>query len=508
MNLAARLAVSLATSLLALAGLETALRVVDGVSLTEAALPPGPRVAVAIQQRALAQGYVGTLPVAPGVDRSWYAEDPVLPPAPPPDASLASRLDAYRTVGLPVLYEWNREYLRRSACDDSAAFAKTFGPYEQVFVFTPHGGVPYPTFRFLREATYPSGLVTNEFGWRGPGVAIDKPARTIRIVFVGASTTAGFHSAPFSYPEYVGVWLNRWSDARGLRVRFEVLSAGREGINSSSIAAVVRQEVAPLEPDLVIYYEGSNQFWPSSYVDWPDGRVPDRPRIEPRAPWGVERFSVTAVRTHHALDSLLRTGDEPPKPALAVHWPASLDELNPALNHPDLPLNLGTILGDLEGMRMTAVDAGGELVIASFLWLFWDGMQLDRSKYGGIYHYINEAFWPFSYAHLRRFADFQNRVFAAYSRQTGAGFIDFAAAFPKDPAFFADAIHFRPEGMKLQAWVVLQQIIPLLEDRIGRAALPRPDRAPLPVHPAFAESPRHLVAVNQFGADCAGSEVR
>ena len=43
-------------------------------------------------------------------------------------------------------------------------------------------------------------------------------------------------------------------------VRFEVLNAGRESIISTDTAAIVRTEVLPLKPDLVVYYEGGNQF--------------------------------------------------------------------------------------------------------------------------------------------------------------------------------------------------------------------------------------------------------
>ena len=43
-------------------------------------------------------------------------------------------------------------------------------------------------------------------------------------------------------------------------MRFEVLNAARESIGSTGIASIVRQEVVPTRPDLVVYYEGGNQF--------------------------------------------------------------------------------------------------------------------------------------------------------------------------------------------------------------------------------------------------------
>ena len=47
---------------------------------------------------------------------------------------------------------------------------------------------------------------------------------------------------------------------RKLDVRFEILNAGRESITSSDNVAIVRDEVLPLQPDLLVYDEGANQF--------------------------------------------------------------------------------------------------------------------------------------------------------------------------------------------------------------------------------------------------------
>src|SRR5262249_33605964 len=114
--------------------------------------------------------------------------------------------------------------------------------------------------------TLPDGLVTNEFGWRGRPVPFKRSPRTIRIVFVGASTVAEIHLTPFSTPELLDYWLNRWAAANKLDLKFEVMNAGRESIGSTDIAAIVHQEVAPTRPDLVVYYEGGNQLKLSTVV--------------------------------------------------------------------------------------------------------------------------------------------------------------------------------------------------------------------------------------------------
>jgi hypothetical protein len=118
----------------------------------------------------------------------------------------------------------------------------------RLFVYDPPGGEKRPIYRYLPNATTPMGLVTNQFGWRGPPVQFARREKTIRIVFVGASTTAGAHSIAYSYPEFVGHWLNMWAAARRPDIRFEVMNAAREAVSSSDIEAIVASEKAAADP--------------------------------------------------------------------------------------------------------------------------------------------------------------------------------------------------------------------------------------------------------------------
>ena len=53
------------------------------------------------------------------------------------------------------------------------------------------------------------------------------------------------------------------------------------------------------------------------------------------------------------------------------------------------------------------------------------------------------------------------------------------------PDLFFDAIHFNEDGTRLQAWIVLQGLIPQIRKRIERGELPRPDREYLAEHPCI-----------------------
>ena len=50
-------------------------------------------------------------------------------------------------------------------------------------------------------------------------------------------------------------------------MRVEVLNSARESNVSTDLAAIVKTEVLPLHPDLVVYYAGGNQFRPEPIVE-------------------------------------------------------------------------------------------------------------------------------------------------------------------------------------------------------------------------------------------------
>lgn len=448
-----------------------------------------------------AMPYVDRLPLAAGVERAWFRLDPPPPRETPVDPALERRYWAHKGFELASEYEWNERYVAHAVCGDRALEMPVFSHVDDLFLFEPVDGDAHPSFRFLRSTHYPSGLQTNRFGWRGPDIALNKPAATVRIAFVGASTTIDPHGDLFSYPEYINRWLAEWGHSRRLPIAFETINAGREGIASDSIAAVVATELVPVRPDLVVYYEGSNQFWPGDFIS---DRVPPRPRQVEKTPSTIEQYSALAVRARALWDGL-HEGREPPKPALRVDWPHDLDESDPPLGDARLPVQLPAILRDLDTMRDALAAYGGVLMPSSFVWLVHDRLVLDRQRDAGLYRYLNESFWPFSYAHMRRLVDFENRVFSKYARTHRLPFNDLASTYPADPRLFLDAIHMTPAGIKLKAWLVLQQLVPELQTRIDAGLLPLADPGGRTRHPAFESQSPRLRRIDDFRHACAAA---
>jgi hypothetical protein len=232
---AKNLLVVLVSTLVGLLLWEAGLRVFTRYGPRDAAQPAGvpakpPNVADAAR-------YLRGLGGAGGTDPRWFAEDP--PPLPnrtSPNPALAARYRDFERRGIfgsQAEYVFNSYLVKRERCNP-AGLLRNFP--ETLLAFTPQSVSVHPGYRFPADQTLESGLVTNQFGLRGHPLSLAKPARTIRIAFLGASTTVGFHPFPFSYPEYVEHWLNRFAEANRYDVRFEALNGGREGVNSNDIA--------------------------------------------------------------------------------------------------------------------------------------------------------------------------------------------------------------------------------------------------------------------------------
>lgn len=500
---ALKLSVAAAGLVLALVAAETAARFIDGYRLTTAPLVQIRTAAAAthLTRTVLEHDLLAAIPISAGVDRAWYDLDPQPVAAEPLSPERQARVDRYPSDIYGALFEWNLNYLRESLC--AGITSGSLGILADFHYFAPASGETKPTYRHLRNIWRPNWMVANSFGWRGPDVALNKAPDTIRLAFVGASTTVSAYGFPFSHPEHIGYWLNRWARARGHRVQFEVINAGRTGIDSSSISAIVRDEVAPVEPDMVVYYEGANQFWPGTVLDLPKG---DKALIAPTStfppPTWAERHSAIARRLVTAGNLIAgRSGLEPVKPAFPARWAKGLNLSDPDLDGPGLPSNLPAILADLESMRKALAPSGGELAVSSFIWMVQDGMRLDPDRHQTLYHYLNGTYWPTSYAVMRQLADLQNTVFRKYAARHHLEFFDVAADFPQNPDLFGDAIHMRPQGLRLLAWIYVQKLIPLIEARIQSGALPRPMVTPRSEHPAFAVK-TGLVSRDEILASC------
>jgi hypothetical protein len=436
--------------------------------------------------------------LAGGVDPAWYEETPDPVPVPVGKPDVMARATAHGDDVYSPFFWWNAAFLRDQLCRGGNAVP---GSLADFYAFEPMDGAIYPTYRHLPHLAAPGWFMPNAFGWRGPELSTERRPDTIRIAFVGASTTIGVYSSRFSHPEIIGYWLNRWAGARHLPYRFETINAARTGVDARSIEALVRTEVLSVDPDLVVYYEGANNFAPGATLAMPDG-IPPRPDATFRRRSRSEGYSALAARVFDAQLKAGQDGSEPAKPRFASKWPASVSEDNPDVTQSDaLPIGMNAVVKSLDGIRQSVAATRAELAVSSFIWMVDDGLRLDLSRHLTLYRYLNETYWPVSYAHMHRMAAFENAVFRSYARTYGLAYLPMAESYPHDPDLFGDAIHLTERGLRLQAWLFLQQLVPIIEARIASHAWPK---APSPNRPSAgwaAETPQ-LVTRASVLASC------
>jgi hypothetical protein len=183
------------------------------------------------------------------------------------------------------------------------------------------------------------------------------------------------------------------------------------------------------------------------------------------------------------VEQFLVTGQEPPKPEQTFHLPEGVDEAKPDRTKLDNALDLKRILGDLDAIKRDADANNIRMIMTTFNWFAYDGMTLDPTRHRNLYGYLNRMYWPISYANIRRACDFQNRVFKQWAADNQTPLVDVAGQMPPQPDLYDDAIHTTILGSRIRAWLIFEELLPLLKKDIESGRLPQPARLNYTEHP-------------------------
>ncbi|SEC67444.1 GDSL-like Lipase/Acylhydrolase family protein [Rhizobiales bacterium GAS188] len=426
--------------------------------------------------RSAASGrYIASLPSTRGFDPNLYWDSPpVTPDNRPIDPEDQARSDAYVAAGLygpQSYYLWNEEFVKSTICDaDEQHFQSA--PVD-LRTFPAIDGNPHPRYRFPPDRHLPSGLSTNSYGFRGSDLPLAKQPNVIRIAFLGSSQTVADQRFAHNYPDYFGFWLNKWLEAEGSPLRVEIINAGREGISTTDVRAILQQEVLPLSPDYVIFYDGANQFGGSQQLirtEAPIKRPSMDDLIAPRhlPPWLVAHSKVADL-IERAYDIYVpRPLDTNPPPPHRFAFPATLDENAPDITRPDLPLGLSTFVTDIQGMAADAKAAGAHFYMSTIFWL--DGSELNSQSDPHdllISRHLKSLFWPLEPPEIRRLINLQNRVLQRIAEIGGIPLLDIASIYPRDHLLFRDGYHVNADGLRLLGWIAFQHFLPSFAADIG-----------------------------------------
>lgn len=98
----------------------------------------------------------------------------------------------------------------------------------------------------------------NSLGFRGPEIEQPKPANRIRVAFLGGSTTFCVEASTFekTWPALVLEGLR--ADAPDLD--FDLVNGSAAGFTTEHLLTNLGRRIAPLEPDVVVFYEATNDL--------------------------------------------------------------------------------------------------------------------------------------------------------------------------------------------------------------------------------------------------------
>ena len=153
-------------------------------------------------------------------------------------------------VAVEVAVEW-RAYLRYGVTVMDA-----FRDHP-LYVVDPDTGL-----KLLRPSAIISGrqqtIRTNSLGLRSPEIAPNHPPEVLRLAVIGASSVMGAteRDNEHTFPAQLEAQLREAISDR----RVEVINAGIAGYSLTDEQAMLERRIAPLHPDLVLLYPGSNDF--------------------------------------------------------------------------------------------------------------------------------------------------------------------------------------------------------------------------------------------------------
>jgi len=274
-------------------------------------------------------------------------------------------------------------------------------------------------------------ISVNSRGFRGPEIEVPKPAGRLRIAFLGASTTFCAEASSFeaTWPSLVVAGLR--AAEPGLDLDFVNASSG--GFTVEQSERNLESRVAPLAPDVIVYYEATNDL--------------------------------TVDTRRLAIEQGLYEAEESDHSAIGDWWLTwFLVEKN---LHQFLHARSSTELLHFEPRELSRgfeqrlehfVRAAQERCPVVALVTFSIQIRADqtperqREAAASALYYMPFLDPP---GLLAGYGEY-NRVIRAVAQRTGAILIEGEETIPADSGHFADSVHFRDPGNRIQAQRVLE----------------------------------------------------
>jgi lysophospholipase L1-like esterase len=272
----------------------------------------------------------------------------------------------------------------------------------------------------------------NSQGFRGPEIPRTKPPGTVRLAFLGGSTTfcAEVSGNENTWPALV----TRGLGERYPGVKFDYVNAGVPGYGLGSMRKNLERRVAPFRPDIIFFYEATNDMASDTReLAARRGLYSDMTKdSSPLAKISVAWFLIERRMIRQQQEKAARSGI-----TLAYD-----------------PDSLAHVFGErLAGCLQAAKAVAPVYAVATFS----HKMRRDQSPQVALANSAEALFYsPYtSVAELITSFDAYNRAIREVADSTGAILIDGEDTIPGDDIHFADSVHFTDEGARTMAARVL-----------------------------------------------------
>lgn len=286
----------------------------------------------------------------------------------------------------------------------------------------------------------------DSLGFRGPELERPKPPGRIRVAFLGASTTfcAEASSREATWPHLVVAGLKRAAP----ELDFDYVNGGAGGFTVENSLVSLEQRIAPLEPDVIVYYEATNDLTVDTRRLAIEAGLYQAGQGEPAR---IGEYWLTWFLLEKNLGQALRA--RPAEGEILRFDPAALsrgfeERLTRLVRAAEARCPVVALVTFSIQMRPDQPPAAQRAAAASALY------YMPFLDVGGL---------------LAGYAEY-NRVIRAVARATGAILIEGEDSIPGDPRHFADSVHFRDPGLVLQAERVLAGLLaaPAYQDLLAR----------------------------------------
>ena len=312
---------------------------------------------------------------------------------------------------------------------------------------------PVTGLRTLKPGYKDRNITINSRGFRGPEIPVPKPARCIRFAFLGGSTTycAEVSGDNKTWPHLVTERMKKhWP-----RAEFDYINAGVPGYTTAEMLTMLKTRVAPLQPDVVVCYEATND------LSGDTRKLAEERNL--RSPTGKGEGLSTL-----ASYSMLIT--------LAEFNLKALARQRNALSGDHLRFDPRELSRPFQARLEALVREAQKQNLLVALVTFAPKLRRWQSPQDRVHSAVTSVFYmPYmSIDGLLDGFDEYNRAIRQTARDTGVILIDAANSIPADDAHYNDSVHFTDAGAEAMADRVAAELVnaePLRNLAVSREAM-------------------------------------